>query len=68
MLDVVHHRSRCVIAHYMHSGLCYLQVLGWSKDPKAVRALCWDLAEMYGAALMAQTQPTTPGLRGETHL
>uniref|UniRef100_A0A7S3VQ14 Uncharacterized protein n=1 Tax=Dunaliella tertiolecta TaxID=3047 RepID=A0A7S3VQ14_DUNTE len=40
-----------------------MDVLRWSRDPKVVRALCWDLAEAYGAALMEQTTPTAPGLR-----
>ncbi|KAJ9507834.1 hypothetical protein QJQ45_019257 [Haematococcus lacustris] len=39
-----------------------MDVLGWSRDVKAVRALSWELAEHYSQALLTHARPV-PGLR-----
>ena len=58
-----HTRPTHIHTHTHAHTHAHTQVLGWSKDPKAVRALCWDLAEAYGATLLAQDTPAAPGLR-----
>ena len=38
-------------------------MLGWSCNPKEVRALSWELAEIYGEQLLQQTTPAAKGLK-----